>query len=248
MAIKGWKHAHSDLAKIRQNQANQSKGVKLVSVKKDGTESKMHDVTKHFNSEQEALDHHQYIRKLNPARNVRHNLYVDGQHKGMLAEDTELEFIESLIDEGLSDREIKDILINELAGVIKPRNTFIRRGFGKPKVGKIIGQNNIINNNKSFQRSGVDANRTNKRIIRTTFGESTGPIRAVKDRNTGKWHMGKGKRDKSLYGYPAIMGGTLGAISHFANEPGKAGIAMGVGAGAAAALHLYRKYRGKMNE
>lgn len=83
-AIKGWKHAHSDLAKIRKSQSDSAKSVKLVSLKKDGNESKMHDATKVFSSEEEAKAHHENVKKLNPTRGIRHNIYVNGEHKGVL--------------------------------------------------------------------------------------------------------------------------------------------------------------------
>jgi hypothetical protein len=83
-AIKGWKHAHNDLAKIRSSSADAQKSVTLVSLKKDGSESKMHDATKAFKSEEEARSHHENVKKLNPSRNIRHNLYVNGEHKGAL--------------------------------------------------------------------------------------------------------------------------------------------------------------------
>ncbi len=75
--IKGWKHAASDISKMR---SAQGKTVKLVSLKKDGNESKMHDATKTFRSEDEAQEHHDRVTKLNPNSKIRHNLYVDGKH------------------------------------------------------------------------------------------------------------------------------------------------------------------------
>ena len=75
--IKGWKHAASDISKMR---AAQGKTVKLVSLKKDGTESKMHDATKMFRSEDEAQEHHDRVTKLNPKSKIVHNMYVDGKH------------------------------------------------------------------------------------------------------------------------------------------------------------------------
>ena len=76
-SIKGWKHAASDISKMR---SAQGKTVKLVSLKKDGTESKMHDASKSFRSEEEAQEHHDRVTKLNPNLKIRHNLYVDGKH------------------------------------------------------------------------------------------------------------------------------------------------------------------------
>lgn len=70
-----------------------SHGVKLVSVNKDGTESKMIAATKHFKSKQEAIDHHNYLVNINPGRRMVHNLHItthlgafklklDGHHEG----------------------------------------------------------------------------------------------------------------------------------------------------------------------
>jgi hypothetical protein len=75
-AIKGWKHAHSDMMKHR---AESGKDVHLVSLKKDGTESKMHDAKKSFKSEEEARAHHKRVKELNPNRTIAHNLYVGGK-------------------------------------------------------------------------------------------------------------------------------------------------------------------------
>jgi len=86
--IKGWKHAGSDLAKMR---AAKGKDVKLVSLKKDGAESKMHDASKMFRSEDEAQAHHDRVTKLNPKSKIRHNLYVDGKHVKTLGEEVELD-------------------------------------------------------------------------------------------------------------------------------------------------------------
>lgn len=86
--IKGWKHAASDISKMR---AAQGKNVKLVSLKKDGTESKMNDATKMFRSEDEAQEHHDRVTKLNPKSKIRHNLYVDGKHVKTLGEEVELD-------------------------------------------------------------------------------------------------------------------------------------------------------------
>jgi hypothetical protein len=72
-AIKGWKHAHSDIMKFR---SSQGKEVHLHKLKKDGTESGMHDARKSFKSEEEARAHHENIKKLNPKSNIQHNLYV----------------------------------------------------------------------------------------------------------------------------------------------------------------------------
>jgi hypothetical protein len=75
--IKGWKNAASDISKMR---AAKGKDVKLVRLKKDGTENKMHDATKMFRSEDEAQKHHDRVTELNPKSKIAHNLYVDGKH------------------------------------------------------------------------------------------------------------------------------------------------------------------------
>ena len=85
-AIKGWKHAHNDLAKIRATASDASKGVKLVRLTKSGTESKLPDAEKSFKTEDEAREHHTKMTKLNPGKGIAHNLYVNGEHKGTLKE------------------------------------------------------------------------------------------------------------------------------------------------------------------
>ena len=84
--IKGWKHAGSDISKMR---AAAGKDVKLVRLKKDGTENKMHDATKMFRSEDEAQQHHDRVVGLNPKTKIAHNLYVNGKHVKKLGEEAE---------------------------------------------------------------------------------------------------------------------------------------------------------------
>ena len=83
-AIKGWKHAGSDLMKHRAAAYNAKQPAMLVSIKKDGTESKMHDAKTYHGSEDAARKKHADIVGLNPGRNIRHNLYVDNKLVGML--------------------------------------------------------------------------------------------------------------------------------------------------------------------
>lgn len=87
-AIKGWKHAGRDLMKHRAAAHAAQQPAMLVSVKKDGTESKMHDAKSYHASEEAARKKHTDIVKLNPTRNIRHNLYVDGKLVAMLDKDT----------------------------------------------------------------------------------------------------------------------------------------------------------------
>lgn len=82
-SIKGWKNAHSDLAKMRRRKHDAEMPVTLVRLNRDGSERKMFDSHKNFKSEADALAHHDYLKQLNPTRSIGHNLYVNGEHKGM---------------------------------------------------------------------------------------------------------------------------------------------------------------------
>src|SRR4051812_15875462 len=77
--IKGWKHAGRDISAMRHQQAQNAKSVKLVKLKNDGSESKMHDASSMYSTEDEAKAHHDRILQLNPTRVIRHNMYVDGK-------------------------------------------------------------------------------------------------------------------------------------------------------------------------
>lgn len=83
-AIKGWKHAGRDIQRMRTQRAAEKHTARLVSLKKDGTESRMHDAAKTFPTEAEARAYHANIVKLNPGKNIRHNLYVNGELVGVL--------------------------------------------------------------------------------------------------------------------------------------------------------------------
>lgn len=79
MAIKGWKNAGRDLTKWRQEAKNEGR-VKLVSLKKDGNESKLHDATTYHDSIEAAVDYHKKIHRLNPGKTYSHHIY-DHQNK-----------------------------------------------------------------------------------------------------------------------------------------------------------------------
>lgn len=96
--IKGWKHAHSDLAKERKAASNYKMSAVLHTLKKDGTESKMHDARQYFSSEQEARAQHERVKKLNPSRSIKHALYVDGKHIENLGE-SEAKTFRELVEE-----------------------------------------------------------------------------------------------------------------------------------------------------
>jgi len=90
-AIKGWKNAASDIRKQRSAASDAKKSAMLVSLKKDGNESGMHDAKSYHASEEEARKKHETITKLNPNRKIRHNLYVDGKKVDTLGEETNTE-------------------------------------------------------------------------------------------------------------------------------------------------------------
>jgi hypothetical protein len=94
-AIKGWKHAGSDLMKHRAQKAAAGHSAKLVRVKKDGSESKMHDATSTYATEKEARDKHAYWVKINPGRQIQHNLYVDDQFVEKLSSDSSADLKET---------------------------------------------------------------------------------------------------------------------------------------------------------
>ena len=39
----------------------------------------MHDATKLFNGEEEAMRHHENMKRFNPGQTIKHNYYVGGQ-------------------------------------------------------------------------------------------------------------------------------------------------------------------------
>ncbi len=111
--IKGWKNAGSDIRKARSRAADAAKDVKLVRLKKNGEESKLHDATSRHNSEDEARAMHTRMVKLNPGRSIAHNLYVGGKLVGPLKE--EVEEIEELSRDTLGrySQKAKSIADNE---------------------------------------------------------------------------------------------------------------------------------------
>jgi post-segregation antitoxin (ccd killing protein) len=87
-AIKGWKHAHGDIQKMRAARAAASHTAKLVRLKKDGSESHMHDAVSTYETAQDARKRHMDLVKLNPGRNITHNLYVDSKFVEVLTPDS----------------------------------------------------------------------------------------------------------------------------------------------------------------
>jgi hypothetical protein len=70
----------SDAFAARQKRAKErlaDHGVWLISVNKDGSESKMFTAKKHFVSVKDAIEHHNNMVKLNPGKRMVHNLHMD---------------------------------------------------------------------------------------------------------------------------------------------------------------------------
>lgn len=85
-AIKGWKHAHTDIMKSRAAASAASNSVKLHRLKADGkTESGMHGSSKSFGSEEAAHKHVALMKQNNPGKKMHWNKYVDGKHVGVVS-------------------------------------------------------------------------------------------------------------------------------------------------------------------
>lgn len=80
-AIKGWKHAGSDIARARLQAGNESKPVKLVGLKKDGSENKMDSATTYYSDKKSAMDKVKYWQDINK-KEMFFNLYEDGKLTG----------------------------------------------------------------------------------------------------------------------------------------------------------------------
>lgn len=78
--IKNWKHAHSDMAKIRASKSAEGKTVHTVSITKKGEINKM-DTRKAHDSEEQARDHIANIKRMNPhlQNKKSHRLFVAGK-------------------------------------------------------------------------------------------------------------------------------------------------------------------------
>ncbi|USV40893.1 hypothetical protein [Xanthomonas phage BUDD] len=83
-AIKGWKHAHNDLAKHRREQSQSGNEWHTHALNKSGKESGMHDARKSHASEAAARAHHDLLKKNNPNSHIAHNLYHNGKHVGTM--------------------------------------------------------------------------------------------------------------------------------------------------------------------
>lgn len=70
-AIKGWKHAGRDITAMRKQQSELAAPYYTHDLKKDGSQSKMHDARKYHQSVEAAKAHIEYIKKLNPSMKDR---------------------------------------------------------------------------------------------------------------------------------------------------------------------------------
>ncbi len=123
-AIKGWKNAGRDLMKRRSDAYNAKQSAVLVSLKKDGNESKMHDAKSYHASEEDARKKHADIAKLNPNRKIKHNLYVDGKKVDTLGEETNTE----------KRMKIKNVARPDDAAPTSEKSTLAKTGEIKTKI------------------------------------------------------------------------------------------------------------------
>lgn len=140
--IKGWKNAHSDLAKMRRLKSQDANDVKLVRLKNDGNESKLHDSASYYNSEDDAKAYHDRIVKLNPNRIIRHNMYVGNQLVGKL--------------DGLS-HDVEEVYPGQSSGKLK---NYVKKKYGgditcgkASKVKNSIAAPHSIKNRASWYQS-----------------------------------------------------------------------------------------------
>lgn len=67
----------SDLRKAKAQKRKSEKDIWLVRLNKDGSESRMHDAKKYFDTYEEAVEHHNRMVKNNPGKLIAHMLYAD---------------------------------------------------------------------------------------------------------------------------------------------------------------------------
>jgi hypothetical protein len=77
-------NTNSILMRNREKRATEKHAAKLVGLNKNDAESKSRDATTTYPTEKEAREYHARIVRLNPTRNIRHNLYVDNKLVQML--------------------------------------------------------------------------------------------------------------------------------------------------------------------
>jgi len=179
--IKRWKNAHSDLIKFRKDLTNQKKNVKLVSLKKNGEESKLHDATKFFDDEQTAHDYHASVRKLNPNRNIRHNLYIDGKLSKTLDEENNLDEISRTTLRDYQNRAATDYAtadVNTRYGEQEDREYWTNKK-NKRAIGLQLAQKQIKKKNK-FRCEEQDLNEISKDLATSYQQKSNDQFRNEK--------------------------------------------------------------------
>jgi hypothetical protein len=74
--------AFNYLHKNREENSKQNSEFKLVTLKKDGTESKMYDASRHFKNEEEVEKFIENMKQNNPGKTFKYNLYKSGKLVG----------------------------------------------------------------------------------------------------------------------------------------------------------------------
>jgi hypothetical protein len=192
--IKGWKHAASDLSKMR---AAKGKNVKLVSLKKDGTESKMHDATKAFGSEEEAQRHHDRVTELNPKSKIRHNMYVDGKHVKTLGEEVgQIDEISTELKKRYVEKGADDV-VDRFTGrgkYEKPRNPANFTKTGRVKKSALNRPEAIKYREKLDNRRNI-VNKVSQEVHgKKRFGEEVEQIDEISYRDSGAQNMMRASR------------------------------------------------------
>jgi hypothetical protein len=67
----------SDLMKAKTQKRKAEQKIWLVRLNKDGSESRMHDAEKYFDSYKQAVEYHNRLVKNNPEKAIAHMLYAD---------------------------------------------------------------------------------------------------------------------------------------------------------------------------
>lgn len=88
-AIKGWKHAHTDIIKSRAAASAAAKPIQLRRLTSKGVESKMSSTEQSaFSSHEDAQKHVDNMHQMNPGKKFSYNKYVEGKHVGVITKST----------------------------------------------------------------------------------------------------------------------------------------------------------------
>ena len=122
--IKGWKHAVSDIARHRSAASAGKRSVRLVRLKKDGTESKVApDRWNTFDDVGSAIKQHNHMVDANPGRKIAHHLYVDNKMVKELVDKVPADVNENATGGGTSAGAIASVA-NPMGAVIHRPNLF----------------------------------------------------------------------------------------------------------------------------